>query len=206
VQATRLTIEGKVRYSRAAAMRAASFICQLLKPWVEELKVCGSLRRGKQWVGDIEIVYIPKLQRVLELAQSDLLSGSPAPTFTNLTDLQLQTLINKALIRKRTNALGSISWGEKNKYAVDCATGIPIDFFAATRENWWNYIVCRTGGADNNSRISSAAQSRGLHWHPYERGFTCHTGTYRRGKWLRVRSELAVFAIAGLPYLEPHER
>lgn len=57
-------------------------------------------------------------------------------------------------------------WGEKNKLAVHVRTGIPVDFFAATEANWWNYLVCRTGGEQNNIAIAShlsAAAGSGTH-------------------------------------------
>ena len=37
------------------------------------------------------------------------------------------------------------------------ASGIPVDFFATTEEAWFNYLVCRTGPAELNTRIASAA-------------------------------------------------
>jgi DNA polymerase/3'-5' exonuclease PolX len=81
------------------------------------------------------------------------------------------------------------------------ASGIPADLFAATRENWWNYLVCRTGPADSNMRICMGAQARGWKWNPYGAGFSDPEGNVRV-----MDSERAVFDFVGLPYREPEAR
>jgi hypothetical protein len=40
---------------------------------------------------------------------------------------------------------------EKASLRIANRTGIPVDLFAATEDNWWNYLVCRTGPADSNA-------------------------------------------------------
>lgn len=191
----------KPRFPRAAALMAAKELCDLMKPHCADLKVCGSLRRKRPTVGDVEIVYIPKFKPRVELRQAEF--GAPAAPSEqiNLTDELLLALVQSGMLKFRPTAAVAQVWGEKNKFAVHVASGIPIDLFSATPENWWNYVVCRTGGSETNVRISEAARRRKLAWHPYKQGFTD-----RRGRWLKVRSEKAVFAIAGLPWLEPWER
>lgn len=81
------------------------------------------------------------------------------------------------------------------------ASGIPVDFFAATVENWFNYLVSRTGGADNNTFVASAAMKKGLRWNPYGPGFID-----AEGRDVVVESEADVYRIAGLPWQEPWER
>ncbi|MGN6643580.1 MAG: hypothetical protein ACTHKU_11340, partial [Verrucomicrobiota bacterium] len=79
-------------------------------------------------------------------------------------------------------------------------TGLPVDLFAATPENWFNYLVCRTGPADSNTRICMAAQARGWKWNPYGVGFS-------RGDEIQaVASEEEVFAFVGLPFEKPEGR
>ena len=53
----------KTRFPRAAAIAVARELCEALKPHCERLIVAGSLRRMKQQVGDVEIVYIPKIRK-----------------------------------------------------------------------------------------------------------------------------------------------
>ncbi len=194
----------KVRYPRAAAIAVAKELCDRLKPHTERIMVCGSLRRRKESVGDVEIVYIPKTSPALQLAQSALfeIAGlSPQTALVNLANEALIRLLSALTIQPRKNVNGSIMWGDKNKLAVHMASGIPIDFFSATESNWFNYIVCRTGGAENNVAIASAAQAKRWKWHPYRDGFTDQEGNI-----VKVESEQDVFRLVGLAYKEPWER
>lgn len=175
-----------------------------LEPW---LKVAGSLRRRKTEVGDIEIVYVPRSGKVRDgLFEKD----------GNLFDAALEELILRRVISPRPNRNGQTAWGGKNKLAVHCASGIPVDFFATTCPDFWNYLVCRTGSAENNMRIATQAQSRGLKWLPSNGGFqvldTALAGRalnrhdLRTGQVLPVRSERDCFELAGMNHLEPWER
>lgn len=191
----------KPKFARADALAVAREVCAKLKPFCERMIVAGSLRRRRQWVGDVEVLYIPRLSKVERVRQADLLGGDPAPIFTNLADAGLLMMIADGVINQRKNVHGSITWGEKNKLARHAASGIPVDFFEARAGNWFNYLVCRTGGAESNVRIASAAQKKGWKWHPYGDGFTDDEGNV-----VRVESEEDVFRLAGLAYLEPHAR
>ena len=151
------------------------------------------MRRRKQEVGDVEILYIPMF-----VAEPD---GFFDRRTVNLADRALDKLLADGVIEKRKNALGSEIWGGRNKLARHIATGVPVDLFAARFENWWNYLVCRTGSAENNVRICMAAQTRGWKWTPYSAGFTDD-----RGSLVQVSREAEVFHLVGLPYLEPWQR
>jgi DNA polymerase/3'-5' exonuclease PolX len=111
------------------------------------------------------------------------------------------SLLQSGRLAKRTNVNGSEMWGHKNKLAVHVASGIPVDLFSARLGNWFNYLVCRTGGAESNMRIASAAQAKGWKWNPYGVGFTNETGSD-----VFVNSERDAFELVGLKYLEPWER
>ncbi len=82
-------------------------------------------------------------------------------------------------------------WGEKNKLAVHVASGVPVDLFAATEANWFNYLVCRTGPGESNIAIASAAKAMGWQWHPYGTGFSRPVGLGTEGR--AVASEREVF-------------
>lgn len=192
-------MSGKTKYPRAAALEVARGLCQSLKPFTERLIVAGSLRRRKEQVGDVEILYIPKFSTGKPV---DLFS--PPPLVNNADELLatlLFTGIKESRITHRLNVKGSSVWGQKNKLAIHVASGIPVDFFAATEANWWNYLVCRTGGAASNMRIASTAQGKGWKWQPYGAGFRDNYGDL-----VPVTSERACFELIGLDYLEPWER
>jgi DNA polymerase/3'-5' exonuclease PolX len=183
----------KVKHPRSAALAVAKELCDLLKPLTLRLIVAGSLRRRKAEVGDVEIVYIPRIDMVPD--------GFFDKKEVNLPDALFDELLQSGRLAKRTNVNGSEMWGDKNKLAVHVASGIPVDLFSARLGNWFNYVVCRTGGAESNMRIASAAQAKGWKWNPYGIGFTNETGSD-----VFVNSERDVFELVGLKYLEPWER
>lgn len=183
------------KYPRAAALAVARELCAVLKPACERLIVAGSLRRRKDLVGDVEIVYAPIVAEIRAgLFEADTQKVSAV-------DCELDKLQARGVIGRRRNVNGSEMWGEKNKLAFHCASGVPVDFFAATAANWFNYLVCRTGGARSNTEIAAAAKRKGWQWNPYGAGFT-----NERGELVRMASERDVFAFAGLPWREPWER
>jgi DNA polymerase/3'-5' exonuclease PolX len=185
----------KTRYPRDKALAVAVEICGALKTVTERLKIAGSLRRMKPDVGDVEIIYVPKFG---EGPPRDLFGPPPR---LNLADVALDYMLGGGVIQKRRNVRGSEIWGAQNKLAVHAASGIPVDFFAATESNWFNYLVCRTGGAINNTIIAGEAKRKGWQWNPYGPGFTDG-----RGQVVPVTSEQDVFRFVGLPYLEPKAR
>src|SRR3954465_699781 len=131
----------KPKFPRAEAIAAAK---QLLKGFASDrLIIAGSLRRRKPMVGDIEIVYIPKIQTGPDTG--DFFASKTV----NLSDQTIKIMCLGGILRPRENILGRTTWGEANKLAVHVASGIPVDFFATSEAAWWNYLVCRTGGAQN---------------------------------------------------------
>lgn len=187
----------KTKYPRELAIAAAAPICAALKPVTEKLIVAGSLRRRKAEVGDVEILFIPKIEPRPD--PYDLL-GNPVPT--NLAVEVIERLVKDGVLAKRPKENGTFTWGEQNKLAFDVITGIPIDFFQCNKANWWTLLVCRTGSKENNEAICNAAIARGLRWNPYQ-GFEDRT----TGQLLHVpQSEQDVYARVGLPYPEPWQR
>ena len=184
----------KPRFPNQIGMKVAAELCAALKPVCDKIIVAGSLRRRKATVGDVEILYIGKSE----------VRQDPDDMFANITvnlaDETITALEKSGVLERRKNKNGSEMYGPKNKLMRHRATGLPVDLFAATAENWHNYLVCRTGPADSNARICLAAQARGWKWNPYGAGFS-------RGDEVRaMESEAAVFAFVGLPYEQPEAR
>ena len=187
----------KVKYPRSQALAAVREILATFPS--DRVIIAGSLRRRKEQVGDIEILYIPKIEWKHDVEASDLFQARARGK--NLSNHAIVAMVQAGLIRPRENVIGRTTWGEKNKLAIHCASGIPVDFFATTAAAWFNYLVCRTGSSENNVRIATAARQKGWQWHPYNSGFTDE-----QGNPVKVESEQDVFRLVGLPYLEPWER
>jgi DNA polymerase/3'-5' exonuclease PolX len=183
-----------MRFSRAKANAVADELESRLASCCTRIAVAGSLRRLKEKVSDVELLFVSRVQ---PRPETNALFGT---VNVALADEVIQSWLN-GLLSKRPNVNGSPTWGPLNKLAVHLASGIPVDLFATTDECWFNALVCRTGSAETNMKIAAGARRRGLKWHPYGKGFT-----YKDGTWLTVTSEREVFEAAGLPYIRPEWR
>lgn len=181
------------KWDRTLALPVAKELCDRLKPACSRLIVAGSLRRRKAAVGDVEILYVP----LLEERPGDLFSTE----MVSLAEEEICRMIGDGTLSARPLANGRTAWGEKNKLALH-RSGIPVDLFRTTDEAWFNYLVCRTGPAESNTRIATEAQRRGWQWNPYGAGFT----NLETGDVTPMDSEEAVFRFVGLPYKQPWER
>lgn len=191
------------RFGIDEATEIAKEICHVLRPHCDRIEVAGSLRRRKPYLKDVEILFIPKFSRAPE--RDDFFRERPP---INQADLAIEHLLQFGLLAKRPNINGVEAWGPLNKLGVHVPSGMPVDLFTATRENWFNYLVCRTGGEESNIRIASAAIAKGWKWNPYGNGFTRFTH-FRNGteiNYHEVASEREVFEFVGLRYLEAWER
>jgi len=155
----------------------------LLRSSCERIEIRGSICRLKPQVGDIELLAIPKM-----------IDG------VDQLDRELGAMVFLGILALRRNKKGYTAYGPKNKLMVHKPSGIGIDIFSTTWENWPVASVVRTGGKVTNQRISMAAIKKGLRFHAYGRGFTSPQGE------IICQSERQVFETVGLPYLEPWER
>lgn len=206
----------KQRWPWDRAHAVAVELLHALEPACERLQFAGSLRRRKATVGDVEILYVP---RVMSLPDPENLFAEKMPV--NLAEGVIARLEKTGVLARRPvrrardselaqGLAAGTSFGPLNKLMLHVASGIPVDLFAATAENWFNYLVCRTGGAENNVAIASAAQRLGWKWNPYGVGFSqeAHDGPFGAvpERVHAVSSEREVFEFVGLKYREPMER
>ena len=167
----------------ALAKGIAEDLLTRLVPSCEKIVLVGSIRRQRLYVGDIELLCIPRCNG-----------------FIDQLDRQVEALIRQGLLDFRRNKLGSKVYGPKNKLLLHVPTGIGVDIFSTTEECWAVSLVVRTGGAETNKRIATAALKNGWRWHAYGRGFSTPDGE------VVCHSEQEVFQVVGLPYLQPSER
>lgn len=191
--------EPKTRYAHPIALNVATMLTAALEPFCERIVVVGSLRRMKPTVGDVEILFIPRFER----RKADMFMDEDV----NLAEEAIARLLSAGILGLRVSKTGHTSWGVKNKLAVHTASGIPVDLFTASPENWWNYLVCRTGPGESNIQICQAAQAKGWKWEPYNSGFSRVLPQVGGGPNTHVvTSEEDVFNFVGLPYLPPEKR
>ncbi len=181
----------KQRWPWKEALAVADEIIAALAGACTRIKIAGSLRRNKPDVGDVEILFVPRF----EDRQVDMFTVAP----WNLAEWEIGCLIGRGLLSKRPNKHGGFAYGPKNKLLLH-RSGVPVDLFTASDANWFNYLVCRTGGAESNVAVASAAQRKGWQWNPYGPGFS------RIGQVHLVACEREVFDFVGLPFLAPEDR
>lgn len=184
----------------AEAAEVAQDFVEALAPHCERIQVAGSLRRMKPFVSDVEILFVPKFEA--DPHPGGDLFRPPPPI--NQAELAIRGLVLANVLRPRPNVREIPTWGPLNKLGVHVQSGLAIDLFTATAENWFNYLVCRTGSSESNIRVAAAAQARGWKWNPYGNGFSRPNGLTREIHL--VTSEKEVFRFVGLPFLEPWKR
>lgn len=184
------------RWPLEEAASVANEILAQFTPATERVAIAGSVRRQKSTVGDIELLYVPKFSVL----------PKPDDLFTtervNLAEIVVANLLSRGVLAKRKNSLGQESWGHKNKFAVHCQTGIPVDLFATIEENWWVSLVIRTGSKEMNLRLTTEARTRHRTLNAYGAGVTI----WATGEIVPAHSEEEVFELCGVPYLVPERR
>lgn len=171
------------------------------------LAAVGGFRRRKVAMKDLELLYISRIE----------MRADPGALFdsmqveTDVTEQLLNELLARGVLGKRLNKNGALSaWGAWNKHAVHVASGLPIDLFRATDENWHNRMVVTTGPLELNVRI--AERARRMHpayeWEVGEAGFVPLGMTWATAPGSRVvmASEEDVFRFVKLPFVAPEER
>jgi DNA polymerase/3'-5' exonuclease PolX len=188
----------KQKFPADRAFVAAKEIVDHLAPACEKIQIAGSLRRRKSFVGDIEILYVPKKKPLFDLLQ-EVEREIPLP------DLVIARLVGaERVLEKRKNTKGAEAFGDHIKLMRHIDSGIPVDLFACAPESWFNYLVCRTGGAQSNTRIAGLAKARGYKWKPYSPGFVDLNDPDETP--IPMDSEEAVFRFVGLKFEQPWER
>ncbi len=184
----------KRKFPRFDALDVANELCDRLTPHCERLAVAGSLRRGKAEVGDIEILLIPRMAQMPD--------GLFDVKAFNLADSELVQLVGMGVLRPRPNVNGHVSWGEKNKLAVHVPSGIPVDIFSTTADNWYVALVVRTGSKETCLRLTTGAHKLNRELIAYGPGVR-DRGT---GEVIKATSEEHVFRLCGVEFLAPENR
>jgi len=181
------------KYPHAAALAVAIELQAVLSPACERIVIAGSLRRRKPMVGDIELLYVSKV----ETRPDGLFSSIEV----DLCEEAIAGLLARQIILQRPNVNGGFSWGRQNKLAYHVASGIPVDLFRTTPAAWWVALVIRTGSKETNLRLTTGAQKRGASLMAYGVGVK-----WSNGEITPAGSEQDVFQLCDVPYLEPEKR
>jgi DNA polymerase (family 10) len=183
----------KPKFDSDEAAPVAVQMLEILKPFCERIEIAGSLRRMKDRVGDIELLFIPRF----EDRQMDMFTTEPM----DLADEKINALLKDGTLLKRPNKDGIFTWGKKNKLCLHNASGIPIDLFSTTAENWFVSLVIRTGSKETNLALTNGAIALGGSLNAYGSGVS-----WKDGSKTIAESEEHVFRMCGVKYRNPNER
>ena len=181
----------KPRFPLALAEVTGQSLIRLLGDSCERIEIAGSVRRRQSEVGDIELLCIPKA------GEMDLFGGPVASE--SLLDQRCRQLIDQGFLAPRPKKLGAVTIGPLNKLLIHPATGIGVDVFATSAENWGMAMVVRTGPAEFNVRVMARFQEPGIAGHTYG-------GVTSEGEELQCPTEERVFELLEWDYLEPWMR
>jgi DNA polymerase (family 10) len=175
----------------AAARPVAERLLAAIAPACERCDIAGSLRRGRETVGDIEIVAQP----IVTLDMFGDTTGQYPQLDAVIAGLIRTGAIAFDIVIKRDGP-------RLKRFVVHELGGFVFEIFIAQAGNYGNQLVIRTGPAEYSTWIMTTepygAMPRGLR---QADGFLWR-GTER----LVCNSEADYYAALGLPVLPPSER
>jgi DNA polymerase/3'-5' exonuclease PolX len=191
------------RMFRPDAVEKARAFIDRIDDCCERLTVAGSLRRRLAMIGDIEIVAVPKVERVMAGLLGDI------ETEVDRLGVRLDELLEDGDVAKRLDRNGAPRWGPTLKYLTYRDAAVDLFCPEAARFGW--ILALRTGPAAFSRQLVVRPDRRTRDGRP---GLLPLTLAPQDG-WLTDRmsgrridtpEEADVFHLFKLPYLEPWER
>ena len=182
------------RYGLESAKEVADQLERLLAPHCERIAVAGSIRRKRPDVKDIELLCASKVTSTADLF------GRAVTNWYSLNRKLDGLVADRTVLKKRADKSGRYSYGEQNKLLVHVPSGVPVDVFSASTENWGMSLVVRTGPKEFNVRMMSRFRKLGMRGHAYG-GVTDQGGTE-----IECPDEETVFRLLGWPWMPPERR
>lgn len=173
----------KVPY--ADAKKVADDLLILLGDHFNRLEIAGSLRRKKEFIGDIELVGIP--HPTLDEGSFFAVEISPTVAITNTM---------------KTFGYKAVKTGEKYIKFVSSRM-MNVDLFLCTRDTWGCVFMIRTGSAEFTRKMVTKKAAGG--WCPDHLRF-CDGRLWDGDDVLYTREEEDVFDELGLTYVPPEQR
>jgi DNA polymerase/3'-5' exonuclease PolX len=182
----------KPLYTRKLALTAAAALEKALGSSCEKFEIAGSVRRGLQYVHDVDIVAVPILYR-------DKAKGEMFEVQLSKLDEKLAELLAAGRLTVQTNGEHSKRFlfvmGRQN----DKPGGIPIDIYVTDKRAFPGVLLCRTGSRLHNVKFCELANQRGLRFRP--------TGGFMRlgdsAKEIWPKDEKDYYAQLGLAWINP---
>lgn len=188
------------RLPLAEAQVLADELLELLRPACERIEISGSIRRQRPDVADVELVVIPRIDKV-EMERD--MFGGVVWVPVDYLERACDELLSSGVLEYRLDVNGRKSWGSDLKKGL--YRGFGVDICSATPETWGVTLAIRTGPAKFSERLVTPRSQQGFcPSHLRFQGWRVR----RRdtGEPLETPEEADVFAALKIEYLEPHER
>jgi DNA polymerase (family 10) len=168
------------RIPLARAVSLVETVRAVLAPHCERIAIAGSVRRRRSFVGDLEMVCIPKM--------------IPTGLFGDerITDPHFCAVVNQ---------WPAVKGKPEGKYTQRrLPDGIMLDLFMADAENWGLIFAIRTGSWEFSRDLLGDECKR--------KGYQSKDGRLRTrdGTIIPVREEHDLFALLGIPWVNPEAR
>ena len=185
----------------AKARNIAWILVERMRPYCERIEVGGSVRRGEPWVGDIEIVVVPKMGTQITRPAGLFEPAKEEPKnllWEYLDGLMAQGAIAHPAVK---------GWGNlyrKFVLTTDMGQSYKIDVFTAEMGNWGNQLLIRTGSREFSTFMVTERA----------RGGALPAGYQHKGGWLYGPDGAVVplyreedwFEVCGLDFVLPAQR
>jgi DNA polymerase/3'-5' exonuclease PolX len=169
----------KLKRPYSDVLPVAQRVIKGIAPYCERVEIAGSLRRKRPFIGDIEIVALPK--RAVDLF------GQPASLPTEL-DLFLRGRLTKDLVKD----------GDKYKQFPYADHQVDL-FLPASAAHWGCIFLIRTGSYEFNQWLMNVRQRQA--------GVMFRDGLLHNGQSvIPTPEEEDVFEALGLPFIAPELR
>ncbi len=163
----------------AQADRIAAKIVEALSPFCERIEVAGSIRRRRPFVGDVDVVALPREGQLAGLRER------ARQATTVVTDAE------QTLVVRLANGVQLDLW---------LARPAVKDFFSEVPTNFGTLLLLRTGSKEHNVHLIEHAKRVGLRWNTYHGVFDGH------GKCLACETEEGIFKALGMDFVPPERR
>lgn len=182
----------------APALHAAREFVSLIAGACERIEVAGSIRRGRRWVHDIEIVAMPKFSTI---EVPDGLFGSKPMPVSALALLLEDLLTRGTLTRELPDGRKGVNGPKFKQFGIGV---FKVDLFIVTPPaQWGTILLIRTGPDEFNKTLVRSIHDGGC----CPMGMRFEEGQLLdRGQPVPTPEEEDVFGALGLAYVPPSHR